>query len=112
MTNRSLPLRLLRKPEKLILEKIFRGLSSGVKWKRKIQDVKEGLSTKDLIMMLISNYAEKISPQIERTVLEENPRISSRWFRQVTCYAKDLNPLILDKIEEALESEVLDDRCR
>ena len=83
MINRSLPLRLLRKPEKVNPRKDFRGLSSGVKWKRsstRNKDVKELLQKTNYDM--ISQLRRKDSPQIERTVLEENPRISSRWFRQ------------------------------
>jgi hypothetical protein len=109
MINRSLPLRLLRRPEKVNPRKDFRGLSSGIKWKRSEQEIKD---IKDLLQKsnydMVSDYAHRINKKIERSILEENPELIEDDLERKE-YERRIKPLIIDKIEEEIESELLDD---
>ena len=73
---------------------------------QEIKDIKDLLQKSNYDM--ISNYAGKINPQIERSILEENPELVQGGLDRKE-YERQLKPLILDKIEEELENELLDD---
>ena len=109
MINRTLPLRLLKKPEKVNPRSDFRGLSSGMKWKRSEQEIKD---IKDLLQKsnydMVSDYAGRINNQIERSILEEHPELNEDDLDRKE-YERRIKPLIIDKIEEEIESELLDD---